>query len=93
MRAFGERRWISWSAATNLGSDALIFCSSWSTPPAVYFSLQWAPLGSGVMQLVAAPEKPASLPPIPTVTRSVVGVRRSNCAGLVSPVGSPVCGA
>ena len=68
-------------------------CSSWSTPPAVYFSLQCAPRGSGVMQSVAAPAKPASLPPMPTVTRSVVGVSRSNWAGLVSPVGRPVCGA
>ena len=35
---------------------------------------------------------PASLPPMPTVTRSVVLVSRLNCGGFVPPVGSPVCG-
>jgi hypothetical protein len=35
---------------------------------------------------------PASLPPMPTVTRSVVLVSRSNCGGLVPPAGSPVWG-
>ena len=85
--------WISSSARTSFGSDASIFCASWSVPPAVYFSLQFAPCGSGLRQSVAAPEKPASLPPMPTVTRSVVGVSRSNWAGLVSPVGKSSWGA
>jgi hypothetical protein len=91
--AFGERSWISASARTSFGSEASIWAASWSVPPAVYFSLQCAPPGSGLRQSVAAPAKPASLPPMPTVTRSVVGVSRSNWAGLVSPVGNPVCGA
>lgn len=48
-------------------------------------------MGSRLMQVIAAPAKPASLPPIPTVTRSVVGVSRSYCGGLVPPNGSD-CG-
>ena len=91
--ALGERAWISWIARTSFGSDSSICFASWSVPPAVYFSLQCAPSGRGLRQSVAAPAKPASLPPMPTVTRSVVGVSRSNWAGFVSPVGSPVWGA
>ena len=48
--------------------------------------------GSTLRQSIPADAMPASLPPIPTVTRSVVLVSRSNCGGLAPPVGRPVCG-
>ena len=44
------------------------------------------------MQSMPAAAMPASLPPMPTVTRSVVLLSRLNCGGLAPPVGSPVCG-
>ena len=48
--------------------------------------------GSTLRQSSAAEAMPASLPPMPTVTRVVRFVSRSNCGGLVPPSGRPVCG-
>ena len=49
-------------------------------------------IGSRLRQSIPADAMPASFPPMPTVTRSVLFVSRLNCGGLAPPVGSPVCG-
>src|SRR5687768_6183519 len=101
MRALGDFLRIARSAATTFGSEALTWADSWSLPPAVSFPLHDPPsgdgrpsprLGSRLRQPAAAEAIPASLPPMPTVTRSVVLVSRSNWGGLVPPIGRPDCG-
>lgn len=85
------------TAAATLGSVALMLADIWSTPSLTHFVLHGAPNGAGstlpgrmvrvgsrLTQSPTAAARRASLPPMPSVTRSVVGVSRSNC-GLLTP--------
>ena len=78
------------STAAIFGADSAIWSVSLSPPPGLAkFERQAVPIGSSrpsPMHVVAAPTRPTSLPPMPTVTSAVSLVSAENCGTLAPPV-------